>query len=101
MGRYADFQYQKKKKKRRKRRENETAINRYTQRTEAGQIRGPKGNREQLENPRSQAQRRPKGSKSIGKNTGEHDTQVPPVWGICHSYLSSVLETTGQNLSLP
>ena len=82
----------KKKKKRRKRRENEIAINRYTQRTEAGQIRGPKGDGEQLENPRTQAQRRLKGSKSVSKNTGEHDTQVPPVWGICHSYLSFVLE---------
>lgn len=83
MGRYADFQYQEKKKNRRRRRRgNEIAINRYTQTTEARQIRGPKGNREQLENPRSQAQRRPKGSKSVGKNTGERDTQVPPVWGM-------------------
>ena len=83
MGRYADFQYQgKKKNRRRRRRKNEIAINRYTQTTEARQIRGPKGNREQLENPRSQAQRRPKVSKSVGKNTGERDTQVPPAWGM-------------------
>lgn len=66
-------------KKKRRRRENEIEINRYTQRTEARQIRGPKENREQLENPRSQAQGRPRGSKSVGKNTGECDTQVPPV----------------------
>ena len=76
-------------------------MNRYTQTTEARQIRGPKGNREQLENPRSQAQRRPKVSKSVGKNTGEHDTQVPNRWdatAICllswkQASLRNILET--------
>lgn len=43
----------------------------------------PRKTREQLENLRSQAKGRPRGSKSVGKNTGEHNTQVPLFGGSC------------------